>query len=229
MLSPRLPVRAAAPTPMPGIEVKTWTRGCASRISSTSIATCFVAAEQFSGCRRAWVGSCPRRRRRATVCSSRAARMSSTRFAPMRALIRAERIPVRISGREGHGRRPNLLGALVAKAAAAVADTREPERRQDDVTVLAGSLSRHRPTALCGHRAIRKTVGACVEHWKRCRQVTVSRIRGDPYGRAAPCDGSVAVGPFNGSPVEGVTHVHVLDQESPEGAFHNVGPVGSKT
>ncbi|MFI9453532.1 hypothetical protein [Amycolatopsis sp. NPDC052450] len=53
------------------------------------------------------------------------------------ALIRAERIPVTVRGRNGHVRRPNLLGALVAKAAAAVADTREPDRHRDDIAVLA--------------------------------------------------------------------------------------------
>ncbi len=53
------------------------------------------------------------------------------------ALIRAERIPVHVGGKESYVRRPNLLGALVAKAAAAVADTRERDRHRDDIAVLA--------------------------------------------------------------------------------------------
>ena len=53
------------------------------------------------------------------------------------ALIRAERIPVQVAGRSGHVRRPNILGAIVAKAAAAVSDTRDTDRHRDDIAVLA--------------------------------------------------------------------------------------------
>lgn len=52
------------------------------------------------------------------------------------ALIRAERVPVMLGQRHGHVRRPNLLGALVAKAAAAVADRRDTGRHHDDLAVL---------------------------------------------------------------------------------------------
>ncbi|MGY6658590.1 hypothetical protein ACXIZN_41175 [Amycolatopsis sp. TRM77291] len=68
------------------------------------------------------------------------------------ALIRAERIPVRVDGRDSHVRRPNLLGALVAKAAAAVADTRERDRHRDDIAVLAQIA-----LATSAHRAMRAT------------------------------------------------------------------------
>jgi len=53
------------------------------------------------------------------------------------ALIRAERVPVRLGERVGYVRRPNLLGALVAKAAASVADNRDAGRHRDDIAVLA--------------------------------------------------------------------------------------------
>jgi hypothetical protein len=53
------------------------------------------------------------------------------------ALMRAEKIPVQLGQRTGYVRRPNLLGALVAKAAAAVADTRAPDRHREDIAVLA--------------------------------------------------------------------------------------------
>jgi hypothetical protein len=53
------------------------------------------------------------------------------------ALIRAERVPVQLGERTGYVRRPNLLGALVAKAAASVADNRDADRHRDDIAVLA--------------------------------------------------------------------------------------------
>ncbi len=52
------------------------------------------------------------------------------------ALTLAERVPVVLAGRRGHVRRPNLLGALVIKAAAAVTDSRNPERHREDLVVL---------------------------------------------------------------------------------------------
>jgi hypothetical protein len=52
------------------------------------------------------------------------------------AVERAERVPVRAGDETGYVPRPNLLGAIVAKAAAAVADTRDPERHREDVAVL---------------------------------------------------------------------------------------------
>lgn len=53
------------------------------------------------------------------------------------ALIRAERVPVQLGERIGYTRRPNLLGALIAKAAASVADNRDADRHRDDIAVLA--------------------------------------------------------------------------------------------
>lgn len=52
------------------------------------------------------------------------------------ALVRSERLPVRLAGHEGRVRRPNLLGALVAKAAASVADTRDSDRHREDMAIL---------------------------------------------------------------------------------------------
>lgn len=54
------------------------------------------------------------------------------------ALTRAERVPVNIGGRVGHVRRPNLLGALMAKARAWIVDSRDPERHAQDLVALAG-------------------------------------------------------------------------------------------
>jgi hypothetical protein len=54
------------------------------------------------------------------------------------ALARAERIPITIGGITGYVRRPTLLGAIVVKAHAWVADTREPERHAQDIVALAG-------------------------------------------------------------------------------------------
>lgn len=54
------------------------------------------------------------------------------------ALIRAERLPVDLGGRTGYVRRPNLLGALVAKAHARIVDGRDPERHAQDLIALAG-------------------------------------------------------------------------------------------
>ena len=52
------------------------------------------------------------------------------------ALIRSERVPVQLGSRTGVIRRPNLLGALVAKAAASQADTRDRDRHREDIAVL---------------------------------------------------------------------------------------------
>ncbi|MFJ5984504.1 hypothetical protein [Lentzea sp. NPDC092896] len=52
------------------------------------------------------------------------------------ALIRSERVPVQLGTTTGFVRRPNLLGALVAKSAAAVTDTRDPDRHKEDIAVL---------------------------------------------------------------------------------------------
>lgn len=52
------------------------------------------------------------------------------------ALLRVERVPVQVGGRSGHVRRPTLLGALVLKAAAFVADSRDPQRHALDLALL---------------------------------------------------------------------------------------------
>ncbi len=53
------------------------------------------------------------------------------------ALLRVERVPVQLGTRIGHVRRPDLLGALVLKAAAYVADSRDTDRHAQDLTLLA--------------------------------------------------------------------------------------------
>ena len=52
------------------------------------------------------------------------------------ALLRVERVPVQVAVRTGHVRRPTLLGALVLKTAAFVADSREAERHAQDISLL---------------------------------------------------------------------------------------------
>lgn len=52
------------------------------------------------------------------------------------ALIRAERLPVRLADRTGHVRRPSILGALVGKAAALRSDTRDRDRHREDIALL---------------------------------------------------------------------------------------------
>lgn len=47
-----------------------------------------------------------------------------------------ERIPVRIGAQSGYIRRPNLLGALVLKAAAFVGDSRDARRHAEDIGLL---------------------------------------------------------------------------------------------
>lgn len=54
------------------------------------------------------------------------------------ALIRAERVPVVVAGSSGYLRRPNLLGAIVVKANAFVADSRDVDRHATDIVTLAG-------------------------------------------------------------------------------------------
>lgn len=52
------------------------------------------------------------------------------------ALLRVERVPVRVGSRTGYVRRPSLLGALVLKAAAFVADSRDTQRHAQDIGLL---------------------------------------------------------------------------------------------
>lgn len=53
------------------------------------------------------------------------------------ALIRAERVPVTLGDKTGHIRRPNILGALICKACALVADNRDSERHAEDIAILS--------------------------------------------------------------------------------------------
>jgi hypothetical protein len=52
------------------------------------------------------------------------------------ALLRVERVPVRVGSRTGYVRRPTLLGAIVLKAAAFVADSRDTQRHAQDIGLL---------------------------------------------------------------------------------------------
>lgn len=52
------------------------------------------------------------------------------------ALLRVERVPVQVGACNGHVRRPNLLGALVLKAAAFVGDSRDAQRHAEDIGLL---------------------------------------------------------------------------------------------
>jgi hypothetical protein len=51
------------------------------------------------------------------------------------ALLRAERLPVRLADRTGYIRRPSILGGLVGKAAALRADNRNPDRHREDLAL----------------------------------------------------------------------------------------------
>lgn len=53
------------------------------------------------------------------------------------ALARSQRVPVDVDGKVGWVRRPDLLGALIAKAHAAVIDSRDPDRHAGDIVTLA--------------------------------------------------------------------------------------------
>lgn len=52
------------------------------------------------------------------------------------ALLRVQRVPIQVGTRIGHVRRPTLLGALVLKAAAFVADSRDTSRHAQDIALL---------------------------------------------------------------------------------------------
>lgn len=52
------------------------------------------------------------------------------------ALLRVERVPVQVGARTGHVRRPTLLGGLVLKAAAFIADSRDAGRHAQDIGLL---------------------------------------------------------------------------------------------
>ncbi|ROS32145.1 hypothetical protein EDD35_7902 [Amycolatopsis thermoflava] len=82
-------MRAAVLTPMPGVEVRTPARGCASSISSTSVATwlrCWSTVFRLSASRGRTVSAAvvPGT---VTVCSSSAVQMSATSFSPMRGCV----------------------------------------------------------------------------------------------------------------------------------------------
>jgi hypothetical protein len=52
------------------------------------------------------------------------------------ALLRAQRLPVRIGARVGYVRRPSILGALLVKAAALSTDNRTLDRHREDLALL---------------------------------------------------------------------------------------------
>lgn len=62
-------------------------------------------------------------------------------IATQQALRRTERLPVAIGQRRGELRRPDLLGAIVIKAAAALHDRRDPDRHRQDLVTLADILA----------------------------------------------------------------------------------------
>ena len=62
--------------------------------------------------------------------------------ATQQALSRTQRLAIRLAdGTQGHVRRPDLLGSVVIKAAAAVADRRNPARHREDLVALADLLA----------------------------------------------------------------------------------------
>ena len=66
------------------------------------------------------------------------------------ALTRAERVPVTVASLSGHIRRPNLLGAIVVKAHAYVADSRDKGRHAEDILALA-AIALQDPRAALRH------------------------------------------------------------------------------
>jgi hypothetical protein len=69
------------------------------------------------------------------------------------ALARAERVPVVVEDRSGFVRRPNLLGSIVAKAHAFVADSRDVGRHAEDIVTLTEIALRDPGTTLRGARS----------------------------------------------------------------------------
>jgi hypothetical protein len=61
--------------------------------------------------------------------------------ATQQALRRTQRVAINVADRRGNLRRPDLLGAIVIKAAAAVADRRDPDRHRQDLVTLADILA----------------------------------------------------------------------------------------
>jgi hypothetical protein len=59
------------------------------------------------------------------------------------AIMRTERVQIRGAGRRGSLRRPDLLGAIVVKSAAAVNDNRDRDRHRTDLVSLAWAASLH--------------------------------------------------------------------------------------
>ncbi|MFS8102231.1 hypothetical protein LFM09_34415 [Lentzea alba] len=83
------------------------------------------------------------------------------------ALIRSERVPVQLGERVGFVRRPNLLGALVAKAAAAQTDGRDPDRHREDIAILgqiALNTGAYRSMRLGGNGKDRRRLRRALEH-----------------------------------------------------------------
>jgi hypothetical protein len=102
------------------------------------------------------------------------------------ALIRAERVQVKIGDRVGYVRRPNILGALVAKAAAAVTDTRDTDRHRDDLAVLGRiALNRsayramHASTTVHDRQRLRRALGdmpSSHRAWQRIPEPELVRL-----------------------------------------------------
>jgi hypothetical protein len=91
------------------------------------------------------------------------------------ALLRAQRLPVRLGGRLGWVRRPNVLGALVVKAAALTTDTRDPSRHREDFALLGQAA------LMTGLRLL--DVEATLHDRKRLRGALATTLRNHPVWR----------------------------------------------
>ena len=107
--------------------------------------------------------------------------------AAQQAVARARRVPVDVDGLTGHVPRPDLLGALVVKAAAAVADTRDSERHRQDVAVLCGLAAAAGLPALLG--------AVTAKDRQRLRKIAPEMPAGHRVWRHAP-DARAAAGAF---------------------------------
>jgi hypothetical protein len=87
------------------------------------------------------IGVPPKANGQRTVATSVTGRAAVELPATQQALRRTQRLAVRINEDAGYVRRPDLLGAVVIKAAAAGTDTREPERHREDLVSLADTLA----------------------------------------------------------------------------------------
>lgn len=98
------------------------------------------------------------------------------------ALTRAERVPVIVDGHQGYVLRPNLLGALVIKAHAHTADSRDNERHCEDMLTLAGiALTDPRAVAEQSRPGDRKAIRKFVRH---LGEAGASHLADRPGGKA---------------------------------------------